>query len=124
MELRFLSKACGLLVFCRFLFCGLLFFKSYGTFVVSTYCMLLWKFAHFGLVFRICLPALVFNLPAVFVLLHFPSKRILGLFFGKISYFGLIFASYAGITVTVVGVLPNVTVVLNSNILAGNTARQ
>jgi len=52
-ELRVFLKACGLLVFglvvneicllfglvfCRFLFCGLLFFKFYGTFALSIYC--------------------------------------------------------------------------------------
>ena len=44
------------LVFCRFLFCGLLFFKSYGTFALQFAAkgnsgVFLCKFAHFGLGF-------------------------------------------------------------------------
>jgi len=71
-ELRIFSKACGLLVFglalieiclffgfvfCRFLFCGLFFFSNLMELLLFQFTakdilgVLLWKFAHFGLVF-------------------------------------------------------------------------
>jgi len=39
------------------------------------------KCAHLGLFFRICLPAFVFNLPAVFMFFEFSYQRQVGLDF-------------------------------------------
>jgi len=79
------------LVFRRFLFCGLLFFKFYGTFAVSIYCV-----RHIGRVFmkicsfwacffQICLPAFLFNFLADFSFCWiFPPTRV-GLVF-RLNY--------------------------------------
>jgi len=86
-ELRVFLKTCGLLVFglvlveiclffglvfCRFQFCRLLFFKFYGTLccfnlLLKAYWACFYKIlVIFGLFFRICLPAFSFNFVADF----------------------------------------------------------
>jgi len=73
--------------FWQMLFCILLHFEFYGAFAVLIYCKMqfgrvLHKFAHFGLVFRIC-PLLLFLIFCwLFVLFSSPAKCILDLFFG------------------------------------------
>jgi len=86
----FFSEICGLDVFAeRCLFLGLcfaechsancFFFEFYGAFVILIYCktqfgVSLCKFANFGLVCGICLPAFVFDFCAVFLgLFNFPA---------------------------------------------------
>jgi len=54
--------------------------------------MFLYKFAHFGLVFRICLPGFIFNLPTGFMFFEFSYQTHVGLFFSvKLPILGLFF---------------------------------
>jgi len=97
-------KTCGLLVFglvliniclffCKFLFCGLPFFQILRHFCSSIYCKTksrrvcsFWAgFFGFSSLF-LYLTYLLFH-----VFLNFPPKRKLGLFFRKITHFGLVF---------------------------------
>jgi len=84
------------LVFRRFLFCRMLFSNFMALLLIQltakrnldVFLLILCLF------FRIFLPAFVFNVPACFLfLLNFP-KRIVGLFFSCITYFGLVFQIY------------------------------
>jgi len=69
--------------FCRFLFADC-FFSNFMTLLLFQFTakrnlgVFLCKFAHFGLFFRIFLPAFIFDLPAGFMFFNFPTKRKFG----------------------------------------------
>ena len=112
-QLRFFFKACGLLVFALvvkwnlfvFWVCFLqisvlriAFFSNFMALLLFQFTakgilgVFLWKFPHFGLVFRICLPAFLFNFFAdFFVLLNFHANGCWACFSVKLPVFGLFF---------------------------------
>ena len=101
----FFLKNCGFLVFIKnCLFFGLVFCKFCCRLlfqIIWHFCcfnlqrnlaMFLYKFAHFGLVFRICLPGFIFNLPTGFMFFEFSYQTHVGLFFSvKLPILGLFF---------------------------------